>query len=59
MRDLKRVDLQYQLRKCLLYLNKAYIAASTCNEQETMRELRKCMDSIKKQIKVLSIKKKD
>ena len=59
MRDLKRVDLQYQLRKCLLYLNKSYIAASNCGEHETMRELKKCMDLIKRQLKVLSTEKKD
>ncbi len=58
MQNPRRQELLYQLRKCLLHLNRTYIAASACNEVTTMKEVRKCIDSVKRQIKELSQKKK-
>ena len=58
MRDKKPIDLLYQLRKSLLYLNKAYVAAAVSGEKDTQREIKKCIDSLKRQISVLATGKK-
>ena len=58
MRDRKPIDLLYQLRKSMLYLNKAYVAAVAAGEKESQREIKKCIDSLKRQIKLLSSEKK-
>ena len=55
-RDAKKLELVYQLRKCLLHLNRTYLLAASCNETKTIGEIKKCMDLIKRQIKVLSAK---
>ena len=46
MRDPKKIDLLYQLRKCLLYLNRSLSAAVACNDRESIREIKKCVDLI-------------
>lgn len=53
MQDPKPIDLLYQLRKSMLYLNKALIAAAVCGEVESQQEIKKCIQSIKKQINKL------
>ena len=58
MRDSRPVDLLYQLRKSLLYLNKALIASVAAGEVETQREIKKCIDLIKRRIKALSAPRK-
>lgn len=55
-KDAKKLELIYQLRKCLLHLNRTYILAASCNETATIGEIKKCMDLIKRRIKVLSAK---
>jgi len=57
MSNPNQIELQYQLRKCLLTLNKAYIAAFRCNEHHVMKETRKCINLIKKQMNNLSAEK--
>ena len=54
MREKKPVDLLYQLRKSILYLNKAYIAAAVSGEDDSKQEIKKCINAIKRQIKLLS-----
>ena len=56
MRDPKKLELLYQLRKCLLHLNRTYIVAASCNDIAAIKEIKKCVDLIKKQIKILSAK---
>ena len=53
MRDPKKIDLLYQLRKCLLYLNRSLSAAVACNDRESIREIKKCVDLIKRRIKAV------
>ena len=53
MQESNSVDLLYQLRKSILYLNKALMAASVSGEIESQREIKKCIESIKKQISKL------
>ena len=53
VRDPKKIDLLYQLRKCLLYLNRSLSAAVACNDRESIREIKKCVDLIKRRIKAV------
>lgn len=57
MLNAKKIELLYQLRKCLLYLNRALSAAVACNEKDSIREIKKCIEITRKQIKALQIKR--
>ena len=59
MRDIHlKQETVYQLRKSLIPLNRAFRSASKAGDVNTCKELKKCLNVISKQIKVLSETKK-
>ena len=58
MQDSKNLQTLYHMRKSLLALHRARHCALDANDFHTAKELKKCIETVGKRIKLLGVKNK-